>query len=135
MKKAIMMLAALAPFAAIVAADKPEKSPEDESAEKAARVRAMAAEYAPCMVNVRFRMKTLQDGSPPDAWMKYRCPACGNNSLHVSKDNEKELPCLIAGFVLANNRVLVQDLALRGEWLDGLEVVCGTNATPARPVT
>ena len=57
MKKAIMMLAALAPFAAIIAADKPEKSPEEESAEKAVRVRAMAAEYAPCTVNVRFRLK------------------------------------------------------------------------------
>ena len=135
MKKVIMMLAALAPFAAIIAADKPEKSPEEESAEKAARVRAMAAEYAPCTVNVRFRMKTLQDGSRPDAWMQYRCPACGNSSLHVSKDNEKELPCLVTGFVMADNRVLVQDIALRGEWLDGLEVVCGTNATPARPVT
>ena len=40
MKKTILMLAALAPFAAILAADKPEKSPEEESAEKAARVRA-----------------------------------------------------------------------------------------------
>ena len=135
MKKVIMMLAALAPFATIIAADKPEKSPEEESAEKAARVRAMAAEYAPCTVNVRFRMKTLQDGSRPDAWMQYRCPACGNSSLHVSKDNEKELPCLVTGFVMADNRVLVQDIALRGEWLDGLEVVCGTNATPARPIT
>ena len=56
MKKSITMLAALAPFLAIIAADKPEKSPEEESAEKAARVRAMAAEYAPCTVNVRFRM-------------------------------------------------------------------------------
>ncbi len=61
MKKTILMLAALAPFAAILAADKPEKSPEEESAEKAARVRAMATAYAPCTVNVRFRLKSVSD--------------------------------------------------------------------------
>ena len=33
MKKTILLLAALAPFAAVFAADKPEKSPEEESAE------------------------------------------------------------------------------------------------------
>jgi len=133
MKKTIALLAALAPFAALFAADRPEESPEEESAEKAARVRAMAAAYAPCTVNVRFRLKTLQDGSRPEARMQYRCPACGNSDAHVSRDND-DLPCLVEGFVLAPNRVLVQDLSLRADWLDGVEVVCGTNATPARPV-
>ena len=134
MKKTILMLAALAPFAAILAADKPEKSPEEESAEKAARVRAMATAYAPCTVNVRFRLKRLPDGSFPDTKMQYRCPACGNSALHLSRDNDDDLPCLVTGFVIAPNRALVQDLALRADWLDGLEVVCGTNATPARLV-
>ena len=134
MKKTILMLAALAPFAAILAADKPEKSPEEESAEKAVRVRAMATAYAPCTVNVRFRLKRLPDGSFPDTKMQYRCPACGNSALHLSRDNDDDLPCLVTGFVIAPNRALVQDLALRADWLDGLEVVCGTNATPARLV-
>lgn len=137
MKKAILTLAALAPFAAILAADKPEKSPEEESAEKAARVRAMAADYAPCVVNVRFRLKALPDGSFPDARMQYHCPstACWGSSNHISRGNDDDLPCLVTGFVVAPNGVLVQDLALRADWLDGLEVLCGTNATPARPVT
>ena len=134
MKKTILLLAALAPFAAIFAADKPEKSPEEESAEKAARVRAMTAVYAPCTANVRFRLKRLPDGSFPNTKMQYRCPACGNSGLHLSRGNDDDLPCLVTGFVMAPNRVLVQDLALRADWLDGLEVVCGTNATPARPV-
>ena len=134
MKKNILTLAALAPIAAILAADKPEKTPEEASAEQAARVRAMAAAYAPCCVNVRFRLKTLPDGSFPDARMQYRCPACGNSGLHVSRDNDDDLPCLVTGFAVATNRVLVQDLALRADWLNGLEVVCGTNAAPARPV-
>ena len=135
MKKTILLLAALAPFAAVFAADKPEKSPEEESAEKVARVRAMTAAYAPCCVNVRFHLKTLPDGSFPDTKMQYRCPACGNSGLHLSRGNDDDLPCLVTGFVVAPNRVLVQDLALRADWLKGLEVVCGTNATPARPVT
>ena len=134
MKKNILMLAALAPIAAILAADRPEKSPVEESAEKAARVRAMAAAYAPCCVSVRFRLKTLPDGSFPDARMQYRCPACGKSGLHVSRGNDDDLPCLVTGFAVATNRVLVQDLALRADWLNGLEVVCGTNAAPARPV-
>ena len=135
MRKTIMTLAALATLATTYAADKAAKTPEKESAEKAARVRAMVAMYAHCTANVRFRLKPLPDGSHPDARMPYRCPACGNSSLHITRDSEKELPCLVTGFVVATNRVLVQDLALRTDWLDGLEVVCGTNATPARPVT
>ena len=131
--KKLLLLATIVPFMAAVAADEPKKDPATEAAEKAARVRAMSDAYRQSVVNVRFRLKTLPDGSRPNASMPYRCPACGNSSRHISDSDEKEIPNLVAGFVLGKNRVLVQDLYLRSDWIERLEVICGTNTIPARP--
>lgn len=132
MKKSLLIVA-IVPLFAAVAADEPQKDPTAEAAKKAARVHAMADAFRPSVVNVRFRLKTLPDGSCPNATMPYRCPACGNYSRHISDSDEKDIPNLVAGFVLDKNRVLVQDLCLRPDWIDRLEVVCGTNAISARP--
>jgi len=133
--KRILLATALVPLLAAAVADKPEESPAEKAAEKARRVRAMTGAFRQSVVNVRFRLKTQPDGSRPNAEMSYRCPACGNSGRHVpdSRFEEKSVPNLVAGFVLGANRVLVQDLAVRADWLGGLEVVCGTNAIPARP--
>ena len=132
MKKSLL-IAAFVPFMAAVAAEEKSKDPAAEAAEKSARVQAMADAFRPSVVNVRFRLKLLPDGSRPNASMPYRCPACNSSGRHVSDSDEREIPNLVAGFVLDKNRVLVQDLYLRRDWIDRLEVVCGTNALPARP--
>ena len=132
MKKSLL-IAAFVPFLAAVAAEEKSKDPAAEAAEKSARVQAMADAFRPSVVNVRFRLKRLPDGSRPNAAMPYRCPACNNQGRHITDSDEKEVPNLVAGFVLDKNRVLVQDLYLRRDWIDRLEVVCGTNAVPARP--
>ena len=132
MKKSLL-IAAFVPFMAALAAEEKSKDPAAEAAEKSARVQAMADAFRPSVVNVRFRLKRLPDGSRPNASMPYRCPACNNQGRHISDSDEKEVPNLVAGFVLDKNRVLVQDLYLRRDWIDRLEVVCGTNAVPARP--
>ena len=131
--KKLLFIAAVIPFIAAVATDEPNKDPAAEAAEKSARVQAMADAFRPSVVNVRFRLKRLPDGSRPNASMPYRCPACNNSRCHISDSDEKDIPNLVAGFVLDKNRVLVQDLYLRRDWIDRLEVVCGTNAVPARP--
>ena len=131
--KKLLFIAAVIPFIAAVATDEPNKDPAAEAAEKSARVQAMADAFRPSVVNVRFRLKRLPDGSRPNASMPYRCPACNNSRCHISDSDEKDIPNLVAGFVLDKNRVLVQDLYLRPDWIDRLEVVCGTNAVPARP--
>ena len=131
--KKLLFIAAVIPFIAAVATDEPQKDPAAESAEKSARVQAMADAFRPSVVNIRFRLKRLPDGSRPNASMPYRCPACNNSRCHISDSDEKDIPNLVAGFVLDKNRVLVQDLYLRRDWIDRLEVVCGTNAVPARP--
>ena len=129
-----LLVAALVPVIAAMAADGngKKKGPAEESAEKAARMHELSVMYRQSMVTVRFRLKALPDGSRPNASMPYRCPACGNHSSHASRD-DKELPCLVAGFVLDSSHVLVQDLALRRDWIDRLEIVCGTNAVPTSP--
>jgi len=131
--KRLLLIVAIVPLLAAVAADEPKNDPVAEAAANAARVRAMADSFRSSVVNVRFRLKTLADGSRPNAKMPYRCPACGNSSRHISDSDDKDIPNLVAGFVLDKNRVLVQDLYLRPDWIDRLDVLCGTNAIPARP--
>ena len=77
MKKSLL-IAAFVPFMAAVAAEEKSKDPAAEAAEKSARVQAMADTFRPSVVNVRFRLKRLPDGSRPNASMPYRCPACNN---------------------------------------------------------
>ena len=130
----LLLVAVCLPLAAAAAEDDSEKNAEAKAAEKAARVRDMAVRYRPSVVTVRFGLKTQPDGTRPDASLPYRCPACGNSRLHVTDSIEKDIPCLVAGFVLATNRVLVQDLDMRPQWLEGVEVVQGDEAVPARAV-
>ena len=131
--KKILLATTLISLLAVHAADEHQKEPTAESAETAARVHAMADAFRPSVVTVRFRLKTQPDGSRPNADTSYRCPACKNGKHHVSDSAERDVPCLVTGFVLGANHVLVQDLSLRADWIDRLEVVCGTNTVAARP--
>ncbi len=131
--KKILLATTLISLLAAHAAGEHQKEPTAESAETAARVHAMADAFRPSVVTVRFRLKTQPDGSRPNANMSYRCPACKNGWHHISYSAERGVPCLVTGFVLGANRVLVQDLSLRADWIDRLEVVCGTNTIAARP--
>ena len=131
--KKILLATTLISLLAVHAADEHQKEPTAESAETAARVHAMADAFRPSVVTVRFRLKTQPDGSRPNADTSYRCPACKNGKHHVSDSAERDVPCLVTGFVLGVNHVLVQDLSLRADWIDRLEVVCGTNTVAARP--
>lgn len=132
--KCILAAAVCASLLAAAETDEPKKSPEVEAAEKVARIEEMVKLYRPSVVSVRFRLKALPDGTAPSVSFDYSCPACGSAFRHVDDSIDRDMPCVVAGFVLAPNRVLVQDLALRPHWLERLEVVCGDTAIPAKPV-
>ena len=134
MKRVLLCLALLPLISFCLEKEESKKSPEAEAAEKAARVAEMTKVFQSSVVTVRFRMKVQPDGSSPEASLNYRCPCCGNGSRHVENSIEKDMPCEIAGFVLASNRVLVQDLALRPQWFERLEVCKGGTGIPARVV-
>ena len=57
--KKLLFIAAVIPFIAAVATDEPQKDPAAESAEKSARVQAMADAFRPSVVNIRLRLKRL----------------------------------------------------------------------------
>ena len=128
------VLACLVAATAAVGAE--PKDPAGKAAEKAARVRKLVKKFSGGFATVRFRLKTLPDGTKPNIASNYRCPGCGSSSAHVSSDFiEKNIPCMIEGFVVASNQVLVQDLGLRPQWFTGLEVVGADGvAVPASPV-
>ena len=128
-------LSALALIAASVSVCAADKTPAGKAAEKAARVRELTSAFRGSFVTVRFKLKMLPDGSKPGISSNYRCPGCGSHSAHVSADFiESDIPCVVEGFVVADNRVLVQDLCLRPQWVAGLEVVLpGGDAVPATP--
>jgi len=119
--------------AAIAVAD--ATPPDTKAAEKAARVRELTKTFRNGFANVRFKLKTLPDGTKPNISSNYRCPGCGSQNMHVSSDFiEKNIPCLVEGFVIAENKVLVQDLHLRPQWVAGIEVVSADGSVvPASP--
>ena len=101
------VLACLVAATAAVGAE--PKDPAGKAAEKAARVRKLVKKFSGGFATVRFRLKTLSDGTKPNIASNYRCPGCGSSSAHVSSDFiEKNIPCMIEGFVVASNQVLVR---------------------------
>ena len=125
MRAATVAIAALACVSVALAGDDAKDSPAAKAAEKSVRVRALAKRFCDSFVTVRFRLKTLPDGTKPSIASNYRCPGCNSSGAHVSPDFiEKNIPCLVEGFVVSSNRVLVQDLCLRPQWVTGVEVVC-----------
>ena len=88
--------------AAIAVAD--ATPPDTKAAEKAARVRELTKTFRNGFANVRFKLKTLPDGTKPNISSNYRCPGCGSQNMHVSSDFiEKNIPCVVEGFVIAES--------------------------------
>ena len=134
MRAAVAATTALACLVA-AAAFAEAKTPASKAAEKSARVRELTKAFRGGFATVRFRLKMQPDGSKPSVSSNYRCPACGSSSSHVSSDFiERNIPCVVEGFVVAPNKVLVQDLGLRPQWVAGIEVVSADgSAVPATP--
>lgn len=132
--KRLLLLVAVLPLAVPALEEPRDADPEAASAEKAVRVVDMVKRYRASSVTVRFKMKMQADGTKPSAEYEYRCPACLSASRHLEESIEKDKPCMVVGYVLAPNQVLVQDLAFRPQWYEGLEVLCGGEGVPAKPI-
>ncbi len=78
------VLACLVAATAAVGAE--PKDPAGKAAEKAARVRKLVKKFSGGFATVRFRLKTLSDGTKPNIASNYRCPGCGSSGAHVSSD-------------------------------------------------
>ncbi len=129
MKSAVIFSVALS-IAASAFAEEPSLE------EKARRVRELTRDYAASVVVVRTFVKPESDGRYPDVSVDYRCPACGGREhfSSFSSSVEERLPFIAAGFALAPDRILVQDVGLRERWVERIEVASGGEVASARPV-
>lgn len=137
MRRGLFWTTALVAALSLTAAEE-KKDVRVELREKTARVQRLAGMYAASIVTVRVSFKAEADGTYPDAKLSYGCPACGSGRSHcpsISDSVEKDLPLLMTGFVLAPDRVLVQDLALRPSWVSRIEIVAAGGVCGAKPLT
>lgn len=138
MRRAICMAFVL--LAGLSLAFAEEKKPDDPRVvlvEKASRVRQLSAALASSVVTVRVCFRAEPDGTYPDVKPSYVCPVCGSGWKHassISDSVEKDLPLVMTGFVLAPDRVLVQDLSLRASWVSRIEVSTASGVCPAKPL-
>ena len=92
----------------------------------AARNRALVAKFADSVATVRYYTKRDADGKEPKIQIPYKCPNCGRTHFREGGVSaEKRIPAEFAGFVIAQDRVLMQDVALSPEYVERIEILCG----------
>jgi hypothetical protein len=97
-----------------------------------AKNRALVAKFADSVATVRYYTKRDADGKEPEIKIPYKCPNCGGT--HFERGNvsaEKGIPAEFAGFVIGQDRILMQDVMLPPEYIERIEVVCGGEAVGA----
>ncbi|MGN0854203.1 MAG: hypothetical protein ACI4R9_01635 [Kiritimatiellia bacterium] len=112
-------VAALSPMAGTAAE---EKSPLEVAQENA----ALAEKYGKSIVTVRYFVRKNDEGREPRFEVPYRCPNCRNTHWRWSEvSSEKGIPAEFAGFLIAPDRVLMQDLQIDPAFVERIEVMCG----------
>ena len=130
MKKTFCMFAVAALAVAGFCEDKKE-SP----AERFARVRELVARHSASTVTVLVRFNAPEDEEDDGFSMPYMCPNC--NSIHrrgVSEYVKEERPMDMAGYVVAPDRVMVQDLMIKSNLVASVEVEFAGRRYAAKPV-
>lgn len=92
--------------------------------EVAERNRGYVQAFSPSVTTVRYYLKRNADGEDPRLQVPYLCPNC--NSTHFNPgdyDIEKKLPLQAVGFVVGEDRVIMQDLQLPGEIVERIAIV------------
>ena len=87
--------------------------------------RELVDEYRNSFAVVRYYMKKNEKGEEPGFEIPYVCPNC--NSTHYrdgGESAEKGIPAEFAGFVIAPDRVLMQDIMVKPEFVDRIEIEC-----------
>ena len=104
----------------------------DTPAAIAARNRALVAKFADSVATVRYYTKRDADGKEPELEIPYKCPNCGGTHFRDGGvDSDKAIPAEFAGFLIGQDRVLMQDVALSPEYVERIEVVCGGESVGA----
>ena len=126
MKKSFCAVVALSLAAAAFGGENP--------ASRLARTRELVARHSASTATVLVRFNTPEDEDDEGFSMPYLCPNC--NSLHrrgVSEYVKEERPMDLAGFVVAPDRVMVQDLQVKSSLVASFEVEFAGRRYSARP--
>lgn len=89
----------------------------------AQRNRAYVEKYASSLATVRYFTKKNADGEEFKARVPYKCPNCGETHWRTDEAaSEKNIPAEFAGFLIAPDRVLMQDIRVKPEFVSRIEV-------------
>lgn len=122
---AVLAQAALALAAQPRGGDAPAPGKQSGVFEKAARNRRLVAKYGDSCATVRYYTKKDAEGREPSFKVPYQCPNCSDTHWRNSGVSaENGVPGEFAGFLVAPDRVLMQDLYIAPEYVDRIEVEC-----------
>ena len=98
----------------------------------AERNRAYAARYAKSLAVVRYYTQKNADGKEFKSQVPYICPGCGHTHWRAGDESsEKNIPAEFAGFLIAPDKVLMQDVRVKPEFVARIEVQIGGEIIPA----
>lgn len=127
MKKAFCIVVAVSIAAAAFCEEKP--------ASRFARTRELVARHSASTATVLVRFNAPEDEDDDGFSLPYMCPNC--NSMHrrgVSEYVKEERPMDLAGYVVAPDRVMVQDLMIKSNLVASVEVEFAGRRYAAKPV-
>ena len=125
---ALLALVAARGFAA-------EEGKGDSPAARRGRIEALDREFAKSCALVRTWLRTDEDGEPPDFGIRYLCPnCCRHHTISAASLLGAERPIEGAAFAVAQDRFLVQDVYLRSNWVERVEIVFEGETYAAKPV-
>ena len=109
-----------------------------QAAEQASSVSAEESEIikniSPSFIKVRYTLKADKAQYPELGGWSQRCPNCGQ--YHQISGSEKlleqERPLETAGYLVAPNKVLTQDLMVHPRFVDSIELKFGRESVPAK---
>ena len=127
MKKAFCIVVAVSIAAAAFCEEKP--------ASRLARTRELVARHSAATATVLVHFNEPEDEDDDGFSLPYMCPNC--NSIHrrgVSEYVKEERPMDLAGYVVAPDRVMVQDLMIKSNLVASVEVEFAGRRYAAKPV-
>ena len=107
----------------------------EDAAARLARTRELVARHAASSVTVLVRFNALEYEDSEGFRIPYLCPNCNNIHHHsVSEYVKEDRPLDMPGYVVAPNRVMVQDMSIRSNVVASVEVVFAGRRYRAEPV-
>ena len=94
--------------------------------------RAFVEKYGKSVATVRYFVKKNAEGVEPSFEIPYKCPNCNNTHWRSSGvSSEDGIPAEFAGYVIAPDEVILQDVLIAPEFIDRIEVACADETVAA----